>query len=110
MRRGRERGIRAILRAGAGLSRQRAAGKPKSPDRHDDRSGTLLEHANGTLNRLVQGWAAPYRQNAGEFFPAFCFPQSDTFRLQKTGIPIQRNSFYTISFPAKGFGEEAAWR
>ena len=58
----------------------------------------------------VQGWAAPYRQNAVEFFPAFCFPLSDTFRLQKTGIPIQRNSFYTISFPAKGFGEEAAWR
>lgn len=38
------------------------------------------------------------------------FPLSDTFRLQKTDIPIQRNSFYTIAFPAKGFGEEAAWR
>ena len=55
MRRGRERGIRAILRTGAGLSRQRAAGKPKSPDRHDDRSGTLLEHADGTLNRSTDG-------------------------------------------------------
>ena len=60
------------------------------------------------LSPLIQRCAAPSRQNAGEFFPAFCF-SPDMFRLPKTGIPIQRNSFYAISFPVQNFGEEGDW-
>lgn len=30
-------------------------GSQKARDRHDDRSGTLLEHADGTLNRSTDG-------------------------------------------------------